>query len=379
MAVVKTIQPLVPSSRFVGIDDIAHLCTGGEGPWLRAQTEVYERFCRLKSGGYDGRTEIYAEGERCRQKMGVLWGVASDRIAFMPSAAEGMSWLARGVDWRPGDNVVTTNLEFPSVAYAWRNLREQGVEVRLVPHRSWVTEEEDLLGAVDERTRVLAVSHVSFYTGQCLDLDRLSKVRERGVLLAVDATHSSGAMVVDAGLTDLTVSSCYKWLLATHGTAPCYVSPEGEAHTAATSFGWRNLQVWPPQAEERLPDVDEKPMPERMEPGNPAMLVVMHLGCSLDSLLDVGQETIQEHDRNLSEQVETGLRSLGLDLISPADRHRRSGNTCFLHDDATGLRDRLRDRGVLVWGEFGRVRVSTHLHNGSEDVARFLNELSELI
>ena len=73
--------------------------------------------------------------------MGELWRVPSDRIAFMPSAAEGMNWLARGLDWREGDNVVTTNLEFPSVAYAWRDLRARGVEVRLVPHRDWLVHE----------------------------------------------------------------------------------------------------------------------------------------------------------------------------------------------------------------------------------------------
>jgi cysteine desulfurase/selenocysteine lyase len=373
------IDPLVSPNVFEGLEDVAHLCTGGEGPWLLDQAAVYERFCGLKSGGYDGRQEIYAEGEHCRERMGRVWNVSAERIAFAPSAAEGMGWLASGLDWREGDNVVTTNLEFPSVAYGWRNLRARGVEVRLVPHRDWVTEEEDLLDAVDERTRVLAVSHVSFYTGQCLDLSLLSSVSERGVLFAVDATHSAGAMVVDANLTDLCVSSCYKWLLATHGCAPCYLSERAEEQTAATCFGWRNLQVWPPQTGERLPEVDEKPMPERMEPGNPAMLAVMQLGCSLELLLETGIEPIQEHDRDLSEQVQAGLESLGLEIISPSERDRRSGNTCFLIEDAPTLRDRLRELGVLTWGEFGRMRISTHLHNGSGDVDRLLKVLSKVI
>ena len=134
---------------------------------------MYAEFAQYKSGGDRGRRAIYARGERCRQRMGQLWGVPDERIAFTPSAAEGMAWLARGLDWQPGDNVVTTNLEFPSVAYNWRNVREQGVELRLVPHRDWLVREEDLLAAVDERTRVLAVSQVSFYTGQNLDVEQL--------------------------------------------------------------------------------------------------------------------------------------------------------------------------------------------------------------
>ena len=373
------IEPLLHPSEFVGLDGITHLCTGGESPWLRAQEEVYAEFARCKSAGYAGRSEIYARGERCRERMGRLWGVPSARVALMPSAAEGMSWLARGLDWRPGDNIVTANLEFPSVVYAWRLLRRQGVEVRMVPHRDWIISEEDLLGAVDARTRVLAVSHVSFYTGQCLDLARLAEgLRGKGALLAVDATHASGVVQVPAGLTDLTVSSSYKWMLATHGVAPCYLSARAEARTEATCFGWHNLDIWPKQGAERAPDADLKPMPQRLEPGNPAMAVVMFLDRALEALLKIGMERIENHARDLSEQVSAGLERLGRTVISPRFRTGRSGNTCFLAGDARGVQDRLTDRKVLCWGEYGRVRISTHLYNGTEDVERFLKVLSEI-
>ena len=344
---------------------------------MKAQQTVYTEFARLKSGGYDGRGEIYDIGDRCRGRLSELWGVPAKRIAFVPSAAEGINWLARGLDWRDGDNVVTTNLEFPSVAYAWKQLDRLGVEVRMVPHRDWFVHEADLLAAVDARTRVLAVSQVSFYTGQNLDVEQLSEgTRSRGVLLAVDATHASGVVWVDAGLADLTVSSSYKWMLATHGVAPCYVSERADAQIGTTCFGWRNLAVWPAQRAERHPDVDVKPMPDRMEPGNPAMMVVMHLDKALEVLLDVGMDRIDTHARDLSEQVSAGLERLGLPVISPDDRRARSGNTCFSVDDAKGLEMRLAAKGVLCWGEYGRLRVSTHLYNGSADVDRLIEVLA---
>ena len=310
--------------------------------------------------------------------MGELWRVPSDRTAFMPSAAEGMNWLARGLDWRDGDNVVTTNLEFPSVAYAWRDLRAHGVEVRLVPHRDWLVSETDLLDAVDERTRVLAVSQVSFYTGQCLNIEQLSEgLRQRETLFAVDATHAAGVVDVPAGLTDLTVSSSYKWLLATHGVAPMYLSEKAEGQTASTSFGWHNLAVWPAQEAVRAPEVEELPMPERLEPGNPSMMVVMHLDQALEVLLSIGIERISDHARTLSEQVSAGLKELGFTVISPQNRSARSGNTCFLVKDAAAMQTRLAEMGVLCWGEFGRMRISTHLYNGSADVAHLLKALSD--
>ena len=119
-------EPLLSPSNFVGIENIAHLCTGREAPWLSVQASVYKKFARRKSAEYVGRQKIYAEEKSCRNKMGQLWHVDGQRVSFMPSAAEGMSWVARGVDWHAGDNIVTTSLEFPSVAYAWRDLRARG-------------------------------------------------------------------------------------------------------------------------------------------------------------------------------------------------------------------------------------------------------------
>ena len=373
------IESLIPAEDFVGLDGLTHLCTGGEAPWLKTQADMYANFARLKSGGDRGRRKIYALGERCRDRVGMLWGVPAERVAFTPSAAEGMAWLARGLDWSEGDNVVTTNLEFPSVAYNWRNLRERGVELRLVPHREWLVREEDLLAAVDERTRVLAVSQVSFYTGQNLDIEALAAgLSNRAALLAVDTTHAAGAVQVDAGLTDLCVSSSYKWMLATHGVAPCYLSAEAEGQVRATAFGWHNLAVWPAQGAEREPDAEEKPMPEKMEPGNPAMVAVLFLDAALGRLLEVGMEQIEEHNLDLSEEIRSGLEHLGLEVISPGDRDRCSGNTCFAAADARGISEVLADRGVLVWGDYGRVRVSGHLYNNGADVDRFLAVLSQL-
>jgi selenocysteine lyase/cysteine desulfurase len=377
-------QPLLSPDAFVGLDGVTHLCTGGESPWLRAQADVYENFALLKSGGDEGRREIYRRGESCRSKMGRLWEVEPERVGFTPSAAEGMSWLARGLDWREGDNVVTTSLEFPSVAYAWRNLKSQGVEIRFVPHRNWLVPEEDLIAAVDDRTRVLAVSQVSFYTGQCLDIEALATglcrlgPKGREVLLAVDATHASGVVRVPVGATDLCVSSSYKWMLATHGVAPCYLSPRAEERAGDSAFGWHNLAVWPAQGAERLPEAPVKPMPERLEPGNPAMVVVMFLDRALQVILDIGIEGIQEHARDLSELVTEGLDRLGKTVISSRHRQARSGNTCFLADDARAYQQALRERGVLVWGEYGRVRVSGHLYNGSDDVDRLIEAMRVL-
>ena len=112
-------------------------------------------------------------------------------------------------------------------------------------------------------------------------------------------------------------------------------------------------------------------MPQRLEPGNPAMVVILFLEHALQRLLAIGMDTIQDHARELSKRIETGLRVRGRNVISPSTEAARSGNTCFLDDDAAGLTRRLAGQDVLVWGEYGRVRVSGHLFNTGDDVDRF--------
>jgi len=107
-------------------------------------------------------------------------------------------------------------------------------------------------------------------------------------------------------------------------------------------------------------------------------VVVLFLDRALDILLNIGKEQIENHAQNLSEQVGEGLQKLGYTVISPQDRRSRSGNTCFLVEDTSGLQQRLAQNQVLVWGDFGRMRVSGHLYNSSADVERFLEVLAEV-
>ena len=67
------VEPLISPDAFVGLEGVSHLCTGGEGPWLKAQHEVYEEFTKLKGESHTGRATIYERGDRCRDRVGTLW------------------------------------------------------------------------------------------------------------------------------------------------------------------------------------------------------------------------------------------------------------------------------------------------------------------
>src|SRR5712692_8315869 len=160
------------------------------------------------------------EGDRVRELVAQLINGDPDSIALTRSTAHGMSLLAQGLDWRPGDNVVGAAGEYPANVYPWMALAERGVELRMAQPVEGRITPESVLSLVDKRTRVVALSHVEFWNGFRVDLKTIgAECRSRGVIFAVDAIQSAGALRIDlAGLpVDYLSAGAYKWLMGPTG------------------------------------------------------------------------------------------------------------------------------------------------------------------
>src|SRR5213076_1902412 len=138
------------------------------GPLSTRAYEAMERFARdqREFGALHWR-EWYAEYDRLRASAARLIGADPREIAILKNTSEGLSFVAQGLRWREGDNVVTTALEFPSNWTPWKQLESRGVEVRVAP----LPTVEALAPLVDERTRVVTVSAVAFHNGFACDVN----------------------------------------------------------------------------------------------------------------------------------------------------------------------------------------------------------------
>ena len=367
-------MPLIDRREFVGLEDVAHLCTGGEAPWLRSHTAACERFGALKSGGMAGREEMFRIGERARARAARILGVAPGELAFLAHSSEGLNQAVRSVEWRAGDNVVFADLEYPSLVYPGAMLRERGVEPRVVRTRGHYLSIDDLAAHVDRRTRLVLVSLVSYLTGQRLDLARCADIAHGvGARLAVDATHAAGVVPVPGGVCDFVVSSCYKWLLATHGVGLFGYSARRVGDLVPATVGWHSVGhrggTTDPLAMPWRPDAS------RLEAGNPSLLGLAVLDNALARLEGLAPEAVERHAKGLGGRLIEGLRSRGFTVLTPEAPAERAGNVCFLADDAAGLAGRLAEQRVLVWGGEGRIRVSPHVHCDADDVERFFEAL----
>ena len=329
--------------------------------------------------------ERNAECERVRRQAARLLGARHPReVAFVENTSAGLSLVAQGVDWRPGDNVVSAACEFPSNVYPWMQLAGRGVELRLVPERDGRVDPGELLARMDGRTRVLALSWVEYASGFRSDLAALAaECRRRGVLFVVDVIQGLGGLALDveAAGVDVCCGAAHKWLLGPEGIGLLYVSDRVVDAIHPSRGGWRSMRDQVAWGDLRI-DWAEGAL--RHESGTLNVLGIHALGGALDLLLEAGPAAVERRVLALAERAAHGLAELGLKVIGPRtsgpEPAAASGIVAALHPrlGAAELVERLTARRVIVAERAGRLRISPHFYNTADEIDLFLAELARL-
>ena len=293
-----------------------------------------------------------------------------DEIAFVKNTSEGIGFVAEGLDWRDGDNVVTAAEEYPSNIYPWMNLADRGVELRLVESRDHRIHLSDIDARIDARTRLVAISFVEYSTGFRNNLDALSRLcRRRGVLLMVDAIQGLGVLPLDVSATpiDFLCADGHKWLLGPEGAGLFYVRRACQDRLRVVSVGWHS--VVDPLDFARI-HFELKPHAGRWENGTFNIAGITGMGGSIELLLRVGLEHIADRVLGLTDRLCERLTEVGARIISPRAEGQRSGIVSFVVDgvDATAIRRHARQQQIVITQRAGRVRVSPHFYNTEQEM-----------
>jgi cysteine desulfurase/selenocysteine lyase len=285
-----------------------------------------------------------------------------------------MNLVAQSIGMQPGDNVVLNDLEFPSVVQPWLRLAGKGIEVRVARHAGRELQAADIVSLLDERTRVVAVSHVSYQSGWRHDVAALSEAAAKvGALVLLDATQSLGALPVPADRADVVVCSSYKWLLGGHGLGILAWNRARRPLPEPPSVGWRSVaDTFTPDRFERYRLHDDA---RRFEIGFPSYPSIYALDTSVAWLAEFDADTVRDHILTLSGRLVDELAGRGFELLTPADPARRSGNVSFRAARGAELAEYLAAEGIHCWGGDGRLRASVHLFNGDDDIDRLLAAL----
>lgn len=298
-----------------------------------------------------------------------------DDVYFVPNTTHGITVIAEGFPWRPGDNVVLAAEEYPANQYPWMNLASRGVTVRSVPSRGSRLAIDDIRATMDDRTRVLTISSVEFASGFRNDLDALGELcRSRNVFFCVDAIQSLGAFVLDVQKTPIDALSAdgHKWMLGPEGAGFGYIRREWVDRLHPIGVGAFSV-VHP--FEFSTIDFTLKPHAGRWEGGALNVPGITALGASLELLLNVGIENIERRVLELTDYVCERAASLGWTVFSSREPGEKSGIVSLVHPvlSAREVVRRCRDAGVIVNNRADRVRVSPHAYNSEAELDRLFD------
>lgn len=305
-------------------------------------------------------------------------------IALVPNTTFGINIVAQGLDWKPGDNVVIPEGEFPSNVYPWMVLGDRGVELRQVPRDGIRVCPDRIAQACDERTRVVAASWVGFASGYRLDPSELARVaHDHGALFFLDAIQGLGVFPLDVQATgvDFMAADGHKWLLGPEGAGVFFARRELLDQLRPFNVGWNSVAHGNDfsHIELRLKD-----SAARFEGGTQNMAGMIGLGASLGLLKDFGlgpsHSAIAEQVLQQAGRLASALHDIGAIVESRHDSQTGSGIVSFDYHGHTTATDRARllEMGIVVSCRNGRLRAAVHAYNNDDDQDRLIESLKRL-
>ena len=329
---------------------------------------------------------------RARPEAARLINAREDEIALVESTTHGLNLAAESIPIERGDRILLCDLEFMEVAIPWVQMQNRGVSIDVVPNCNGEIRMEDIADRLTSRTKVVAISSVQWSNGFRCDLPTLSSLcRDRGLWLVVDAIQQLGAFPIDVQRTAVDFLACggHKWLNAPFGTGFLYIRREslprlrpplaGYLATEPPPGGWGEYFQTPSITPVR--DYRFAGGARRYEIGGTSNYPgAIGLAASLRQINSLGAKQIAEHIFGLTEHLIAGLRTLGVQLVTPLAPEHRSGIVTFSVGSAAEnivLMEKLLRRKILVSVRYtsnvGGIRVSCHFYNSTDHLDRLLN------
>jgi len=324
---------------------------------------------------YDTWWEALAE---LRRRYAGVIGAHAREIALHASVSTATGVLASALDYAARPKVVTTELDFPTVAYQWLAKRPLGIEIEVVESPDGITVPvERIAAAVDDRTALVATSHVYFRTGAIQRIGEIAEAAHRhGALCFVDAYQSAGQVPlnVHSSGVDFLVAGGLKWLLGGPGIVFLYAREELIPSLRPTVTGWfAHAEQFAFDSRDLVWQSDAR----RLEQGTPSLAAVYSQLGGLDVIEEIGIERISRVVRVLTEDLVARATEAGLTPSVAPDPEARSAIVMIPHPDPNAAVQALSNVSIVSDARPGHVRLSPFFYNIVDDHARAIEALIE--
>ncbi|MBS1787820.1 MAG: aminotransferase class V-fold PLP-dependent enzyme [Acidobacteria bacterium] len=363
-----------------------HLLSHSLGPMPRSSRQAMNDYCNLwehHTSEDAWATSWWELSEQIGDRIARILGGATGSVQVQPNATTALSTVASCFEFGAGprNKIVTTALDFPSMGYVWESQQRLGAEVQVVPSEDGVTVSmERILDAIDEKTRLVALSHVSYRSSFRVDAHAIvERAHQVGALVLLDVYQSAGAMELRAAEwdTDFLIGGTIKWLCGGPACGYLYVRPALQSELQPRLTGW--IAHADPFAFSH-DGMKYAQTVRRFAQGTPNIPGLYSCLAGLRIVEEVGLTTIAgESRRRTSWMVEFAL-SRGWRLHSPSDSEQRGGSVMIYVEQAPQVVQRLAERNVFVDCRPGvGLRVSPHFFNTDDEVQEAMEIIAEII
>jgi cysteine desulfurase / selenocysteine lyase len=311
-----------------------------------------------------------------------LLNCQSEEVALVGPTSLGLSLVASGLNFRKGDNILIYHDDYPSNVYPWMALAAKGVQVRLLNTRGLgVIRAIDVMGQVDENTRLVALASCHFISGFRIEISAVGKfLRERGILFCLDAIQTLGAFPTTVEHVDFLAADAHKWLLGPCGAGVLYVRRELQEKLNPPIYGWHNVRCPNFVAQEKI---EFRGDATKYEAGTHNLLGVVGLIASLELTHEIGVENIAVELLRKRALLVPALMAKGFTVLNAdAKPENASGIVTFYQPgkDPAPLHKKLSDAGVIASLRSDRqgqnyIRLSPHFYNTDAELQRVLELL----
>jgi selenocysteine lyase/cysteine desulfurase len=363
-------------AQFPALSNLTYLNTaGGCALPTQAANAGRQYFDEMEINGDVCWPQWLERTESVRQQFADYISATPEEIAFVSNASLAMNFAQK---YAPPGDVLLIDEDFPTVTLPWLAAERKTQFTK--PESDGRVDLLQMEKSIKSSTSCIAVGHVNYSTGFCLDLGELSELcTRRGLFLVVDATQSLGAIPIDVSATsiDCLLMSGYKWSTAGYGIGVMYLKREHLQSNKLPAAGWRSAKI---PYEMKYDSIDASDCAAALELGHPPFPGILALGGSLKLLSDVGQGEIFERIIFLSDYLHRKLEPIvGVSIISTAERKHRSGITMLEVSDPDAICSALKEKDVFISVRNGLLRVSTHFYNLESDIDKFVSELRTLL
>jgi selenocysteine lyase/cysteine desulfurase len=318
------------------------------------------------------------------RKLGAqLLNCQPNEIALVGPTSLALSFVAAGLKFRRGDNVLIYHDDYPSNVYPWMALAEKGVEVRLLNTRGLgVIRAKDVMGQVDENTRLVALASCHFVSGFRLEHAVIGKyLRERGILFCLDAIQTVGAFATTVEQVDFLAADAHKWLLGPCGAGIFYVRRELQEKLNPPIYGWHNVKNPNFVAQEQI---IFRSGAAKYEAGTHNLIGLVGLIAAMELTLEIGVETITAELLRKRAWLVPALQAKGFTVLNAGAKPENAGGIISFFQpgkDLAALHKRLAEAGIVTSlrgdrKEQNYIRLSPHFYNTDEELRRALELIS---